>query len=920
MEPANNCCHILDMKSGMRDSHGLPSARESLKSRHGIDASGTIGILIILFLLIPSLVAADGMGFMYRYASPHRKASSLEPMAVDEQRAVIAHKNGVQRMFIAINLKNPPSSKDSSRAGVWIFPVLGTPDRADVEVTSFIPELKGRDVEQAAKRAMHDALWCLTASQPHFFAFRWGGRWAMFSGMSRIYMGLGGMTGRAREVEGVTTYKRVDRWGIHAEIITADSVDRLADYLRHHGVTVDTKQLHPFADYLSEEYVLVVAWISSYDALMKRFPQHRGKKITGQPTLYVEFPTDRPFFPMKPTSGYGKNTMRVSLYLLGFQKLSTPSRMTAEQRAIAPRMRFFAGGRKAFDRGYRSFVERLQKDSETRSDKKESEEMRKAVDRFLEAVPEGQILFTKASIEAPAEKFTMDLRFTRSWGVSILHAVTSSTPVMAFVTLLLLVGLSYVSGGMSGRLVYGTWKPWARKGLWNCLSIVALVISAWWSRKTINDEETHGVSSGRWEALVLSVLLSLSLFMMLKTILSVFEGLSSRDPGAWQTETAWIVLGVLSLIVAVLGAWLASRGGSNRPEEAHENPDGACGPILGRPRESSIHIFLMVAAAFALFWIIPSFLTLNATDISARGSNAGAEILVSFLLRVGLFCVAAALITFGFHVSARFVRRSGTFFSDRRNPEKGSTSDRMYSKRPEVMTLFLLTAIPVTLLIVSIPFLSSTRLLDRHPMVVWIGLISVEMIVATWIVRKGSQAKLELDDQFSPARPIVVAVILALPSLCVCLASFVTYLMPGLVMILWRYPSLFLFPASGIVAIAMVPILIIGFLERKRLRRILGRMTYRTALSIMVAILGLLTYCSTVTILSMGIQAYFVRDFHAMMLFLWASATVCFVGAWVVKGVLKEPPSKALRFGIVFSIVFGLLCCVTLIVVKLPLA
>ena len=82
-----------------------------------------MGILVILFLLIPTLATADGMAFSYRDGG----ASSLEPMAVDEQRAVIAHKDGVQRMFIARSISRTSHLLMIPHARVYgssRFPVL----------------------------------------------------------------------------------------------------------------------------------------------------------------------------------------------------------------------------------------------------------------------------------------------------------------------------------------------------------------------------------------------------------------------------------------------------------------------------------------------------------------------------------------------------------------------------------------------------------------------------------------------------------------------------------------------------------------------------------------------------------------------------------------------------------------------------
>ncbi|MFC1836028.1 hypothetical protein ACFL2Q_15130 [Thermodesulfobacteriota bacterium] len=123
------------------------------------------GSVLSLLLMIPALAAADGMALTYG------DTSSAELLRVSEQRAVIAHKDGIQRMFIAINLKAPPWSDDPSRAAVWIYPVPGTPDRADVNVTDNLPTVRGRDIRDNLELMLRRGQDLALGTQPHFNHF-----------------------------------------------------------------------------------------------------------------------------------------------------------------------------------------------------------------------------------------------------------------------------------------------------------------------------------------------------------------------------------------------------------------------------------------------------------------------------------------------------------------------------------------------------------------------------------------------------------------------------------------------------------------------------------------------------------------------------------------------------------------------------
>lgn len=856
--------------------------------RRSAACSVVTSILTFLLLLIPAIAIADGMAFRYR------PASSLEPLTVDEQRAVIAHKDGVQRMFIAINLQDPPSAEDPSRAAVWIFPVPGSPDRADVDVTSFIPELRGEDVQQTFKTAMEKLRWIPAATQPHFLPLAFG---PMIAG--RSVMGM--PEGSAKGVPGVTTHKEIEKWGIHAELITADSVDRLSDYLHKKNVGVGEETLKPFTPYLSDKYVLVVAWISSYEAFVSQFPQYKEKRGAKRPALYVEFPTDKPFYPMRPTSGYGRKTMTVSLYLVGWLNLDMSSWASSEKGAMRPYIRYYAAERKAFDEQYRTFLYSLVRNAAIGDSNTSAGDQRKTADKFLSAIPAGDVPFTRVIIRTEAANFTQDFRFSPNSRVSVMHFLGTSlwTPVLA--VLFMLVIPSYLSGGISGKLVFGEWKPWARTGLWNCLTIVALVIAAWLKRRGSASESKRTTVSGRWDACVLGILMCIPANAMIGFI-------SVRD-NSWKHGSALSALFWGLVVVEILiASWIVTKSISDPPPGKEPNREGKRVLIGPAMRESVIRVSLMcvpVVLSVTLLSHRIGTLRLNFGELWWLNAVAWAA---SFVLVAAIVSVLlSVLINFALIIVSRVAKKAASARSSRPDPQSGGEVSGFPSRKSEALLLGALTCIPAAFL-VPVHLLDASWSSTGIFPVVASGLITIELLIATWVVWKEASAPMATDARLSPGWPVAIAVLpLLLPVLWV-LIRFITNVEFRL-LTLANYsaayhrvsPEVVYFTALTVIGLVLIG----GFLNRKRLWLAIHVMSYRNAFSTMILIMGVLFYLGVAVpimhLFSSGLTINWLAVGYGLAIF------ALLLGAWLVKGLLNSGATKALRFGVVFSVVFGLL-------------
>jgi hypothetical protein len=158
-----------------------------------------------------------------------------------------------------------------------------------------------------------------------------------------------------------------------------------------------------------------------------------------------------------------------------------------------------------------------------------------------------------------------------------------------------------------------------------------------------------------------------------------------------------------------------------------------------------------------------------------------------------------------------------------------------------------------------------------------------------------------LHDRFSPS-PLIVFAGLAAP------VSLTVFLLvsPVLMATAWVLDALeveptfgLLFPAATTIAVIIA---LIGLLNRNRLKRFRDELTYRTALLSAVGFLGV---CAYVTPLLPMLSTYGHEE--------GLIAVALLLAAWEIKKELSESPTQALRFGLLFSIIFIVLtlaaCC-----------
>ncbi len=385
----------------------------------------------MMFVIVPCF--ADGVAFS------GRDFGSMRPIAQNEQRAIISYHLDTEKMLIAISL----DLEDEANA-IWIFPVPGKPEEVKVDVLDSFPIFFGKDPLTEAYQFLAGIrnLALLTQIYPAFTCL------CLMPSLS------------ATNEAGIIIHGSIEKWGIHAETITAESPEALSDYLKEKKAGLGENDLKPFERYLTADYVLVVVWIDSKAQLIKQFPEYTSDETlhTGRwPCLYVEFPTKRVFYPLLPTSVYGDKEIKIDVVAIGYFAPDSNSKLAGNFRP-----RYY----------------------------KQPTRPTKMPAQLADDLPDENISYTRLHFRGPAKDLTDDLwlKAMPPAGMGFAEAIleVSNKPLVLFGPILCYIALvSYLSAGIAGLVLYQKWRRFDLLGLCNVFTLVAMYFAARWANNLL---------------------------------------------------------------------------------------------------------------------------------------------------------------------------------------------------------------------------------------------------------------------------------------------------------------------------------------------------------------------------------------------------------------------------------------------------
>lgn len=388
------------------------------------------GRALVAMLAAAAFVAtahSDGMAFK------SRDWSGLFPAREDEQVAFIHHADGVQHMLLSVALE----AADEERL-LWIVPIPAPADAVHIDIADGFPRVRGIDPRREAENRI-DAFWSVVRVWmivPACFD-------VLSPSLSRGLLSVGA---------------EVERLGLHAEVVTTESVDALSDHLRAAGVHAAPEQLAALAPYLDGKQALVIARVSSVAELRRAI--ERGEDEEGEdrrfgdrrrPCVRIDFPTPQPYFPLRASRTDDDQSVGLRLYVTG---------------AVRPR------SQAAFVKDARVHV------YEQRGDY--------ALGEFVAAglMPDVPYYYTLFLAEPKTRELTDDLWFDPMSDAYLQRAKTAEAFLTSYgkwLYLPLVTLLCYTSGGLAGLLLVRKWSRPALVGLWGVLTILGLMVRLHWA-------------------------------------------------------------------------------------------------------------------------------------------------------------------------------------------------------------------------------------------------------------------------------------------------------------------------------------------------------------------------------------------------------------------------------------------------------
>jgi len=282
---------------------------------------------LFLVIVIPA-VTADGMTFL---GDPDMML--LQPE--NDQAGAIFYEDGYENLLLSVSLDWQQQGNQS----VWIFPVPAGPQDVKIDVIGGFPTYDGTSISD--KYAMTVGTVAVVSAS-----------YATFPLTTPVFLlaaagwPSGFAVGAPPLASGdVVVWERVDKSGLRSEVVSAKNVSALAGYLASQNLSLPDGSLAMLDDYIAKDYSFVITSVTNVTKYREQFPS-RSPGISGSVYtesgsddalgVFVRFPTDRIYFPLKPTRAYGNRTVPLILTVNGFVTPVFPGNTGSRANRVVP--------------------------------------------------------------------------------------------------------------------------------------------------------------------------------------------------------------------------------------------------------------------------------------------------------------------------------------------------------------------------------------------------------------------------------------------------------------------------------------------------------------------------------------------------------------------------------------------------------
>ena len=405
-----------------------------------------ICLFLIFILLIPS-VAADGMTFNGDW-----QLFNLQPE--NEQAGSIFYENGYENMLLSVSL-------DWNTAGnrsVWIFPVPAAPEDISVDMLEGYPYLHGEYLDHEYSGTIGTVIGTAAA-------------YALFPLSGPSVLGIyqshsGGALQSADTQPDLSVYQHVEKMGLTSELVTAQNADALERYLSGKGMTLPAGSNEILNEYSGKKYSFVVTSVSNVTEFRSQFEKFQFRnefgEMAGMLSVFVRFPTERAYFPLKLTSAYGSRIIPVTITVNGLVTPVVPENIRAGEPISTYPVYIRSGTVTTYFTQSADRTEYIYPELRQFSNGRES-------------IP---ATYTKVQIHSPSNNFTDDLWFENNPPVDvIIKDLIIRNKVLLGILIYLI--LSMLASLIAGLIVFRA-GPVSKirlmiHGLWNCTTMIGFV-------------------------------------------------------------------------------------------------------------------------------------------------------------------------------------------------------------------------------------------------------------------------------------------------------------------------------------------------------------------------------------------------------------------------------------------------------------
>lgn len=402
----------------------------------------------------------------------------------ERQLCAINYENGIQNMVLAVELPEMKGEK-----AVWIFPVPAKPDEITLDILEEFPAFRGRELQDLKNDKVSGMFLISMASQVYTLPFAiifLSGLAGSSVGAQNKFAHLYGNLGE------VTVHEHIEKMGLTTELITAEDGKAFYDYLYSNDLKLPMYIEKAFKEYIGKDYSFVVSWVSDVNEFNKTvglngiYGNYAPKGSLG---VFVSFPTEKIYFPLKPTSIYKEAEIPVLLYITGY---------------VTPEL--YSGIKDKTETEY--FVDEYYNVSEKSK-------------AFFNKKEHATLKYTKIKITSSAENFTEDLWIKKEVPVEIKidkFIVENSL----FFALIFFILSSCLASLIAGFIVFHNNKPQLEKfalfGLANFLTLLGFAVLAYFYKinkrfALAKDVKTAGIK----KVLTMSALISGIIVLLLSS-------------------------------------------------------------------------------------------------------------------------------------------------------------------------------------------------------------------------------------------------------------------------------------------------------------------------------------------------------------------------------------------------------------------